>query len=653
MKLKNPLNDIRISFKLIGAFFAIACLSGIVGFYSINQINTLNSAITNLVEINVEQADWSMETIIAMESELITIHAAMIGEEDMIGEFSTSHEVMVNGLNNLSVLLRGTEKESLLLTLEANYNSFVAACNGTNSVGGVFNSMEEYLLYEDYTFVQFNLFATIAEDIDANCKALQEYASSGSFDNHTVAIGAANLCNIMWRSFECGAEYLRTPLEDSTTEYNGRLAIRRKFVDDTAFTSEGVASLGLEKEFMDNLAILENQVKVAGSSINQTANVSALTVEKIRELFEFSEHGALSLGYDPFAANLRCPNDGIFTSYSLMVTSWDAADTYMNSADEISINLATDLEELELWVEEQMDLAIANAKNTYNDSVSLVLMIAVIAIIIGSTIGFVLSQSITRPLSMVVKTSIEVAQGNLAVDTSNLDKKRKDEIGKLGSAFGTMVDKVIGDMVNLITQAQTSAETVATSAEELASTSEEVNALSEEIAATIQQISRGSTSQSELSVSATTDVNNISEIIDQSLKDIEAILGIIDDIAGQTNILALNAAIEAARAGEYGRGFAVVADNVRRLAEETKNNSRDISKLTEDIVTNIGGSILKLQETLQSFAAQSEEFSASSEEVAAATEEQTAAMNQMTTAAQDLTRLGEELSQLVSQYEVQ
>ncbi len=69
----------------------------------------------------------------------------------------------------------------------------------------------------------------------------------------------------------------------------------------------------------------------------------------------------------------------------------------------------------------------------------------------------------------------------------------------------------------------------------------------------------------------------------ESAQEIGDIVGLIDDIADQTNILALNAAIQAAMAGESGRGFAVVADEIQRLAERSSNATKQIDALVKTI----------------------------------------------------------------------
>ncbi len=134
------------------------------------------------------------------------------------------------------------------------------------------------------------------------------------------------------------------------------------------------------------------------------------------------------------------------------------------------------------------------------------------------------------------------------------------------------VEVITHEIAKIINQAQSNKEEIKSASDALLRTTKKITEMT-------NQVQSSAHLENEMALRI--------EQLSSDTKQVKEVLGVISDIADQTNLLALNAAIEAARAGEHGRGFAVVADEVRKLAERTQKSLVEIQSTINIIVQAI------------------------------------------------------------------
>ena len=377
--------------------------------------------------------------------------------------------------------------------------------------------------------------------------------------------------------------------------------------------------------------------------------------------------------------------------------------------------------ELIKYQSQLMDESGKDAASNAKQAQKLIIVLILLAMVFAVGVSLFVVRSISGALSEGVDVANRLATGDL---TASVTIRSTDEIGTLMTAMDNMVKSLrllIGkikyaadNMASGSEQLSASAEEISRGMNEQTSRSTQIATAAEQMSQTVVDVAKNTSNIAQISTQAFDHAKDGEGVVKRSVDEVQAIastvaessqvmkrlgessgqigdiVGVINDIADQTNLLALNAAIEAARAGEQGRGFAVVADEVRKLAERTTqatsqinsmissiqsevahagvamNNATlrvesgvEFSRKTGDSLSNIVSSVNTLQSMVQQIASATEEMSSVSETIssdihgiAAGSKEISAGSGQIAQASSDLARLATELQSVVRQFKV-
>ncbi len=593
--------DLKISSKLLLAFFIMAAITAFVGYEGIGDMGEIDGMLQELYNNETMGLSYIKEAnldLIGFQMEQDNFLLASTAEDrgKRLRNMEKYENALHKNLESYKKIDRSQSDEALIARFENSWNHYLEQ----NRVVVDMAAKENSLVQKQSTLYLENTARKYSDDADAALDSLARIREANAKEFYNQSAATYSSTKVYLLIIIIAAILVGIGLGFFISRIISRPIIKSAEIAKAVALGDLTQKLDVDQK--DETGELAKALNEMVDGMNKVADVAE----------------EIAIGNLTVTASPRSHKDRLMLSMSGMIESMN---NVADVAEEISIG----------------NLNVTTKERSDKDRLM-------------RSMGTMISA-----MNGVADVAEEISKGNLTVTAE--ERSANDRLMQAMSAMIAGLKDIVSNIRSASDnvaagsqQISGSSEQMSQGATEQAASAEEAGSSMEEMASSIRQNADNAMQTEKIALKSADDAKEGGRAVAETviaMKDIAGKISIIEEIARQTNLLALNAAIEAARAGEHGKGFAVVAAEVRKLAERSQTAAGEIGKLSKssvEVAERAGAMLNQIVPDIQRTAELVQEITASSSEQNSGAGQINMAIQQLNEVIQQNASASEELS---------